>query len=139
MWARRQQCQDFGDMGRSNEGAPTPAEAQLGRRYAELVEMFAGYPGVRSGSGRRGFGSDALQVDGRTFAMARRGGLVLKLASYRVDELTADGSGEPFDADRGKPMKEWVVISPQPGKRWPSITNEALAFVGGQSRVRQKP
>jgi hypothetical protein len=107
-------------MDRHNERAPTPAESHLDRRYAELVKIFADSPGVTAGSGRRGFGSDALQIEGRIFAMARRGGLVLKLPADRVDELIADGSGEPFDAGKGKPMKEWIVISPRAGKLRPS-------------------
>lgn len=125
-------------MGRNNERPPTPEESELDRRYAELVEMFADSPGVTAGSGRRGFGSDALQFDGRIFAMARRGGLVLKLPAGRVDELIADGSGGPFNAGKGKPMREWIVISPQAGKVWPSLVMEALAFVKGQSPGRER-
>jgi hypothetical protein len=125
-------------MGGNSERAPAPAESQLDRRYADLVELFADAPGVTADSGRRGFGSDALQIDGRIFAMARRGGLILKLPADRVDELIADGSGEPFDAGKGKPMKEWIVINSQAEKRWPSLANEALAFVKGQSSGRRK-
>jgi hypothetical protein len=91
-------------MDRSNERVPTREESEQDQRYAELVEMFASSPGVTAGSGRRGFGSDAFQVDGRIFAMARRGGVVLKLPAERVDELIAKGSGGPFDAGKGKPM-----------------------------------
>jgi hypothetical protein len=126
-------------MGGNSERAPTPPESDLDRRYAELVELFACSPGVTAGSGRRGFGSDALQIDGRIFAMARRGGLVVKLSADRVDELIADDSGESFDAAKGKPMREWIVISPQAGKLWPSLAHEALAFVQGQSLGRQRP
>jgi len=125
-------------MGSNSGPAPTAAESDLDRRYAELVELLACSPGVTAGSGRRGFGSDALQINGRIFAMARRAGLVVKLSTDRVVELIADGSGESFDAGKGKPMKEWVVIGPQAGKLWPSLAREALALVQGQSLGRQR-
>lgn len=85
--------------------------------------------GVRLGPAQRGFGSGTLQADGRIFAMARRGGLVLKLPRERVAELIASGDGAPFDAGKGRPMKEWVVISTRAEKRWPQLAAEALAFV----------
>jgi TfoX/Sxy family transcriptional regulator of competence genes len=97
--------------------------------FADIVHALASTDGVSVGSGRRGFGSDALQADGRIFAMARRGGLVLKLPSERVAELVASGDGEPFDTGKGRPMKEWVVVSPQAGTRWLELAREALAFV----------
>ena len=123
-------------MGREDEPASTPEESYLDQRYAELVQMFIDTPGVSAGSGRRGFGTDALQVDGHIFAMARRGGLVVKLPADRVDELIADGIGEPFDAGKGKPMREWIVINPRSAESWPSLAHEALAFVGGRSSPR---
>ena len=116
---------------------PTDKSAEqsaLDERYAKLVRAFAGSPGVTAGSGKRAFGSNALQIDGRIFAMARRGGLVLKLPADRVDELIAAGVGTPFDAGKGKPMKEWVVIGPHVGRRWLPLAQEALAFVARHSR-----
>jgi hypothetical protein len=126
-------------MSRSNEPAPPPPDSSVDGGYAELVELFAGTPGVTAGSGRRGFGSDALQIDGRIFAMARRGGLVVKLPAVRVDELVASGLGEPFDAGKGKPMKEWIVVGPQAAEVWPSLAHEALAYVQHRSRPSRKP
>jgi TfoX/Sxy family transcriptional regulator of competence genes len=105
-------------------GQPGPDEG-----FGDIVHALASAEGVSVGSGRRGFGSDALRADGRIFAMAGRGGLVLKLPSERVAELVASGAGEPFDAGKGRPMKEWVVVGPQPGTRWLELAREALAFV----------
>jgi len=79
-----------------------PERSVLEERFAAIVEELAGIEGVTAGAGRRGFGSGALQVDGRIFAMARRGGLVLKLPSQRVAELVASGDGTPFDAEAVK-------------------------------------
>ena len=100
-------------------------------RFDAVATALAGEPGVTVGSGRRGFGSDALQVDGRIFAMARHGGLVLKLPRDRVAELIASGDGSPFDAGKGRPMREWVVIEDGNTKRWTTLAREALAFVRG--------
>ncbi len=97
--------------------------------FTALARRFLGRAGVSLGSGRRGFGSDALQVNGRIFAMARRGDLVLKLPSSRVTRLVAEGVGAPFDAGKGRPMREWVTVGEHAAARWPQLAEEALAFV----------
>ena len=98
-------------------------------RFAALARTFLPRAGVSLGSGRGGFGSDALQVNGRIFAMARRGDLVLKLPSTRVAELLTAGVGAPFDAGKGRPMKEWVIVPEHAQGEWPELAEEALAFV----------
>ena len=88
-----------------------------------------GEPDVqRPGSGR-GFGSSALKVDGRIFAMEVGGSLVLKLPAPRVAELVADGTGEPFAGARGTPVREWVALAEGADAR--ALAREALAFVRG--------
>jgi hypothetical protein len=106
-----------------------PERSDVEERFAAIVEALASSEGVTVGAGRRGFGSGALQVDGRIFAMTRRGGLVLKLPSQRVTELVASGDGTPFDAGKGVPMREWVVLSQRAEERWLPLAKEALAFV----------
>jgi hypothetical protein len=101
--------------------------------FAAILEALSSQGGVTLGSGRRGFGSDALCVHGRIFAIPRPGGLVLKLPRARVAELIASGEGTPFDAGKGKPMKEWVVLERPAQERWLQLTREALAFVGAGS------
>ena len=72
-------------------------------RFAVLVEAMATRPGVGppSSTGRRGFGSSALTVDGSIFAMVVGGGLVFEEGRMGVDQIlavrrTADGhSGLP--------------------------------------------
>lgn len=61
-------------------------------RYAELVRAFLGRPGViQEGTG---FGSSALKVGGRIFAMlSSRGDFVIKLPRARVDALIASRDG----------------------------------------------
>lgn len=100
--------------------------------FEAIARRLARRKGVTVGSGRRGFGSDALQVEGRIFAMARRGGIVLKLPATRVAELVDNGAGAPFDAGKGRPMKEWVVVSRTAGQGGLALAEEALAFVRSQ-------
>ena len=77
---------------------------------------------------RSSFGSNGLRVDGRIFAMLVRGDLVVKLPRERVAELVETGRGEPFDAGKGRPMKEWVVVRSAPAT-WVDLAREARRFV----------
>jgi hypothetical protein len=113
---------------------PMPDPSTLEPRIAAIVDALSGRAGVTWRAGRRGFGSDALRVDGRIFAIPRPAGLVLKLPSQRVAELLANGEGLPFDAGKGTPMKEWVVLGLLAEERWLQLATEALAFVAAQDR-----
>ena len=115
-------------------------DGSLEDRFAALIEALSGEDGVSLGSGRRGFGSDALCAYGRIFAMPGRAGLVLKLPSKRVAELIASGDGSSFDAGKGKPMKEWVVLTDQlPDERWLHLAREACAFVSAGHPAPGRP
>jgi hypothetical protein len=77
----------------------------------------------------KGFGSRALKVNGRIFAMvASKGQFVLKLPPERVAELVDAGAGTYFDAGKGKPMKEWLALSGSPAI-WLKLAKEAFEFV----------
>jgi hypothetical protein len=103
--------------------------------FERLAAAFAGRDGVTHGGGRsRGFGANALHVDGHIFAMPNDAGLALKLPATRVAALIAAGDGLPFDAGKGRPMREWVVIPPGPDDRWHALAEEALAFVGAPAK-----
>ena len=97
--------------------------------FDRLAAAFADRAGVTVGEGR-GFGSGTLRAGGRIFAMRNDAGLALKLPAGRVAELLASGEGMPFDAGKGRPMREWVVIPVGAEKRWSALAEEALAFVG---------
>jgi hypothetical protein len=112
--------------GPAREGTRTPTVEQ---RFEGIAAKLSGRPGVALGSGKRGFGSDALTVDGRIFAMVGGDGLVLKLPADRVSELIERGDGLPFDAGKGRPMKEWVVLTPKSSRRWLALATEACDFV----------
>jgi hypothetical protein len=102
----------------------SPAE-----RYAQVVKAFVGKRGVSAESGR-GFGSSALKLDNRIFAMLASGDqFVVKLPRKRVDALVDAGDGKRFDPQRnGKLMKEWLVVGPRLEARWLPLAQEAFEF-----------
>src|SRR5512144_2299630 len=83
-----------------------------GERFDELVDEFLDMPGVTGPRPGRGFGSSALRVENRIFAMLAQDRLVVKLPAARVDVLVAAGEGVRFDANKGVPMKEWFSVDP---------------------------
>lgn len=89
-------------------------------------------PGVTLGQkGKKGFGSSALQVDGKIFAMLTSANvLVVKLPRHRVEELVAAGTGQPFDPGHGRLMKEWLAFGEVSTAEWVQCAGEALRFVG---------
>ena len=58
----------------------------------------------------------------------KNSGIVVKLPRARVDELIAQGIGQPF-APAGKVFREWVAISKPDRLRWSKLLAEAVAFV----------
>src|SRR5215470_8676188 len=85
-------------------------------RYDELVDRW--------------FGSGSLRIDGKIFAMFVRGHLVVKLPRVRVDELVAAGEGERFDANKGTPMKEWLMLLRRMADYQPDLVAWAIAELG---------
>ena len=110
------------------------AEKLLGR--GEAAELLAAKPGNHR------FGSQALKVDGKIFAMLVRERFVLKLPRTRVETLIATGVGNTFDAGKGRAMKEWVTIAEGQEGSWLPLAREAKAFALEAKIVRapkQKP
>jgi len=115
---------------------PMSDEADAQARFDRLVVAMREHDGVMLGSGRRGFGSGALQVNGRIFAMLSAGRLVVKLPPGRVASLIASGQAAPFDAGKGRLMKEWAVIQPGADGLWLARAEEARAFVSSVASKR---
>jgi hypothetical protein len=106
-----------------------PSDTSSAELFEALCEEYAGKPGVTlPGEGGRGFGSSALKINNSIFAMLVGNRLVVKLPQQRVSELIKGGAGEPFDAGKGKPMKEWVgLLADEVTCR--NLVAEAFAFV----------
>jgi hypothetical protein len=99
--------------------------------FDRVVRGFEEDPDVEPPKLGGAFGASALKVGGKIFAMVSQGSLVVKLPAPRVQVLIAAGEGAPFDAGKGRPMKEWVAIDPARSREWAQLAREARAFVGG--------
>ncbi len=108
------------------------AQSQTEGRFAAIVEALRDSPGVtHAKAGSRLFGSSSLKVHDKIFAMVSSSGeFVVKLPKARVDALVLSGAGERFDANRGRPMKEWLEVHSSSSSEWLKLAREALAFVG---------
>jgi len=115
--------------GRAKRSAKrTTPSTTAGGAFAHVVDALAKEPRVTAGGGK-GFGSGALKVNGRIFAMmSSKGEFVVKLPEARVDELVTAGYGERFDPGRGRRMKEWLAVHRKPAD-WVDLAAEACRFV----------
>lgn len=77
------------------------------------------------------FGSTALKVSGKVFAMVVKGKFVAKLPATRIAALRRETGAENFDPGHGKLMKEWVALSGHQDL-WISLAHEAHQFVQGE-------
>lgn len=113
----------------SNESSKTQA------RFGAIASALAGEPNVSLGSsGKKGFGSSALQVGGKIFAMvSSTGSFVVKLPKHRVEELEGAGVGQRFDPGHGRLMKEWLSLDPASSEDWLPLAREALSFVASKA------
>jgi hypothetical protein len=97
--------------------------------FESLCDEYADEAGVTGPGGGSGFGSNAIKINKSIFVMLVNDRLVVKLPAKRVGELIAAGDGVPFDAGKGKPMKEWVELTTN-DDACRGLVAEAMAFVG---------
>jgi hypothetical protein len=102
--------------------------AEVERLFDEAAAALCAEDGVERG---KIFHSQGVSVGGKFFAFVRGDEIVAKLPAARVAELIAGGEGEPFDAGKGKPLREWVRFAPSELARCSELMDEARAFVGG--------
>jgi len=94
--------------------------------FADVTAPYRAMTGVTTGTG---FGANpGLRYHGHIFAMLVYGALVLKLPAPRVASLVATGAGLPFDAGKGRPMREWLVLAGADPGQWRALIAEAFAF-----------
>lgn len=115
---------------RSPAKSPVEGKAARGLELAPLVKAFASDSDVTFGG--TGFGSSALKVRGKIFAMlTTTGQFVVKLPAERVAALVRLGKGSPLETGGGRLMKEWVVIEGGASRTRLTLAREARDFVGG--------
>lgn len=111
----------------------TRADVARGR-LDDIAKAFARDRQV-SRETRKGFGSGALKVNGKIFAMVSSGEeFVVKLPRTRTAELVEAGVGVLFEPGPGRVMKEWLAMRAectQPS--WLELAREARTFVGSKS------
>jgi hypothetical protein len=115
-------------MTRSTTSKPAKQQPVHPPGFAAVVASFANDVDVTPPGAGKGFGTRALKANGKIFAMmSSKAEFVVKLPRERAEELVAAGHAKYFDAGRGKPMKEWAVITG--GERlWIPLAKEARAF-----------
>lgn len=114
---------------KKGEAKPTDAAIPADRRFTRVVAAFANDRRVTYGG--KGFGSSALKVDGKIFAMiSSKGMFVVKLPKPRVEELVRGGHAKQFEAGRGRLMREWIELDGG-SSSWVELAREASEFVGG--------
>jgi hypothetical protein len=106
-----------------------PASENPSALFESLCDEYASVSGVAGPSGGTGFGSKAIKINKSIFAMLVDDRIVVKLPAARVTQLISAGDGVPFDAGKGKSMKEWVglTVDDQASRK---LVAEAMAFVG---------
>jgi hypothetical protein len=108
-----------------------PDDLDYAELFSALCAEYAGVTGVKvpQDSASRGFGSQALKVNNKIFAMLVNDRLVVKLPRARVTELIETGRGQPFESGKGTPMKEWVALTGDEAE-CRALVVEAQTFVG---------
>ena len=97
-------------------------------KYEAVVsEMMATSPTT---SGKM-FGMPCLKnSNGKAFAGYFEGTMVFKLGGASHAEALALSGAKLFDpSERGRPMKEWVVVADDDLDTWRELAEEAFAFV----------
>ena len=97
-----------------------------------MRSILAGSRSASLGEGKGFRSTGQLKVDSRIFAMLVRGKLVVKPSRQQVNALVESGQGDRFDAGKGKPMREWFVLSPTSSKPWLGLAKAAMEFVSAK-------
>ena len=98
---------------------------------AVVSEMVATTP---TSSGKM-FGMPCLKnSNGKAFAGFFEGEMVFKLGGASHAEALALAGARLFDpSERGRPMKEWVVVPIEHSSRWLEFARDGFDYVAGKS------
>ena len=112
--------------------SPTASKSQShDPAFEAVVRAFSKHPEVSPPGEGKGFGSGALKVKGKMFALlSSKGHFVAKLPKDRVEALVRSGHGSYFEPSPGRLMKEWVEVKAAT-RTWVGLAKEAYRFVRG--------
>lgn len=100
-------------------------------QFANVSEQLLGDDcGVEQG---RMLNSAGLKISGKFFAFTTKSQLVVKLPAARVTELIANGAGQPCEPRKGRPMREWILLTPSDEDACTAHVVEARDFVAGHT------
>jgi hypothetical protein len=115
------------------------ARGMTGDAFAAVVAAFAADRQVTPPGEDKGFGSGALKVKGKIFAMiSSKGQFVVRLRTDRVSELIRAGHGVAFAPRPGRPMKEWLVVTTS-DQTWVPMAREARRFIDERGNRQPHP
>jgi hypothetical protein len=110
-----------------NRGDTTMSLDPQAAYEAVVSEMVATTPTT---SGKT-FGMPCLKNNnGKAYAGYFEGAMVFKLGGASHTEALALSGARLFDpSERGRPMKEWVVVPDEHSSRWLEFTRDAFAYI----------
>ncbi|WP_372785288.1 hypothetical protein [Phenylobacterium sp.] len=133
----------MGEFDQSSSAAPPPSASTPPTVLEALAALAAAlrtqieFDGPSPSPGRQ-FGSKALKINGKIFAMLVNNALVLKLPRDQAVDLVDTGEGAYFERGQGKPLREWVSLPGPPDAHLP-LALVACAFVRDHVPARAKP
>jgi hypothetical protein len=100
--------------------------------YEAVVSEMTATSSTTSG---KMFGMPCLKnSNGKAFAGYFEGAMVFKLGGASHSEALALSGARLFDpSERGRPMKEWVVVPIEHVSRWLEFARNAFDYVAGKS------
>jgi hypothetical protein len=107
---------------------PTDRPDLATRAYGELVELLGEEdPDVHAG---KMFGMPIFLRGRKAFGGPRQGDMVFKLTGSEHAEALRLRGAHLFDpGERGRPMKQWVVVPAAHAEQWERLARAALADV----------
>jgi hypothetical protein len=108
-------------------GGRTMAQTDSDVFWELIEELQLADPRVEEGTI---MGGRCARVSGEFLGLVdfKGSGMVVKLPRARVDELIAQGVGQPF-APGGKVFREWLSVPRRDRRRWRALLREGVAFV----------
>lgn len=77
--------------------------------------------------------SEALRIDGKSFAYLSEAELVLKLPEPIAAGLVTEARATPLQVGK-RMMRDWVVIPAADTDRWESLMSDAMDLVGDRGK-----